>query len=170
MIAFQQHAKTPAFLRFRKQLYHACLARIFEPLRQFMEKPDIIMCPDGHFRRAIYSIGPFIADYPEQVWLTGIVQNWCPKYGSITLLLLLIDVMILFRCYALPSEFDREGPLRTQDHRECLLDIFTSDQLWESFGINDEVVVSLFYYLYVRSISDYIEAAIHRPLSAGRHS
>jgi hypothetical protein len=48
-----------------------------------------------------------------------------------------------FRCYARPSEFECEGPLRSQDHRECLLDIFTSDQLWESFGINDEVQVHI---------------------------
>jgi hypothetical protein len=79
LIAFLAHAKTNTYLRFRKQLYHACLARIFEPLRMYMEQPDVARCPDGHFRRVIYSIGPWIADYPEQVWLSGVVQNWCPK-------------------------------------------------------------------------------------------
>ena len=42
-----------------------------------MTKPDIVMCPDGHYRRAIYSIGPYIADYPEQVLLAAIVSGWC---------------------------------------------------------------------------------------------
>ena len=32
---------------------------------------------DGH--RAIFGLGPYIADYPEQVWLAGIVYGWCPK-------------------------------------------------------------------------------------------
>jgi hypothetical protein len=68
------------YLRFRKQLYHACLARISEPLRAHMEKPDITRCPDGHFQCVIFGIGPWIADYPEQVWLSGVVQNWCLKY------------------------------------------------------------------------------------------
>ena len=42
-----------------------------------MEKPEVVHCPDGHYRRAIYGIGPYIADYPEQVLLACIVQNWC---------------------------------------------------------------------------------------------
>ena len=44
-----------------------------------MTTPEVVRCPDGHFRQAIYSLGPYIADYPEQVWLAGIVQGWCPK-------------------------------------------------------------------------------------------
>jgi hypothetical protein len=44
-----------------------------------MKEPVIRRCPDGHFRRVIYDLIAFIADYPEQVMLTGIVQGWCPK-------------------------------------------------------------------------------------------
>ena len=44
-----------------------------------METHKVVKCPDGHFRRAIFSLGPYIADYPEQVWLAGIVSNWCLK-------------------------------------------------------------------------------------------
>ncbi|TFY79724.1 hypothetical protein EWM64_g4284 [Hericium alpestre] len=44
-----------------------------------MSKPIILMYPDGHHRRIIFEIGPFIADYPEQVYLTGIMQRWCPN-------------------------------------------------------------------------------------------
>jgi hypothetical protein len=57
-----------------------CLARIFAPLKAAMTEPEVVLCPDGHFRRTIYSLGPYIADYPEQVWLAGIVYWWCPKY------------------------------------------------------------------------------------------
>ena len=44
-----------------------------------METPQVVHCADGHFRRVIYELGPFIADYPEQVVLAGIVQGWGPK-------------------------------------------------------------------------------------------
>jgi hypothetical protein len=42
-----------------------------------MTTPVVRRCPDGHSGRIIYDFGPFIADYPEQVMLAGIVQNWC---------------------------------------------------------------------------------------------
>jgi len=44
-----------------------------------MTVPAVMLCPDGHFRRVIYGLGPYIADYPEQVLLTGVVQGWCPR-------------------------------------------------------------------------------------------
>ena len=43
-----------------------------------MLKPEVIRYADGHFRRTIWGIGPYIADYPEQVLLCCIVQGWCP--------------------------------------------------------------------------------------------
>lgn len=55
------------------------LAKVFEPLKAVMTQPVIMRCPDGHFRWIIFELGPFIADYPEQVMLAGIVQGWCPK-------------------------------------------------------------------------------------------
>jgi len=61
-------------------MYHECLARIFKPLKAGMMTPEVVKCPDGHFCRAIYGLGPYIADYPEQVLLSCIVQGWCPKY------------------------------------------------------------------------------------------
>jgi hypothetical protein len=57
-----------------------------------MTTPEVIKCPDGHFRRAIYGLGPYIADYPEQVWLTSIVQNWCPKFVFDTSLIQMTDL------------------------------------------------------------------------------
>lgn|ERR1700761_5164872 len=67
------------FQRFCRQLYHKCLELVFEPLRPFMTAPTVVKCPDGNFRRAVFGLGPYIADYPEQVWLAGIVSNWCAK-------------------------------------------------------------------------------------------
>jgi hypothetical protein len=45
-----------------------------------MSKPAVYRCSDSHFRRVIFGLGPFIADYPEQVMLAGIKQGWCPRY------------------------------------------------------------------------------------------
>ena len=47
----------------------------FYPLKAGMTTPEVVKCPDGHYCRAIYGIGPYIADYQEQVWLAGIVQG-----------------------------------------------------------------------------------------------
>ncbi|KAF8175511.1 hypothetical protein K438DRAFT_1771121 [Mycena galopus ATCC 62051] len=71
-------------------LYHASLVLIYR-------------CPNGHFHRVIYGIGPYIADYPEQVWLVAVVQNWCPK------------------CEAHPDDLDADrARLRTQTKTEAL--------------------------------------------------
>ena len=67
------------FRVFKQQLYHASIAAILRTLRPGMETPVVRRCPDGHFRRVIFDLVAFIADYPEQVMLTGIVQGWCPK-------------------------------------------------------------------------------------------
>lgn len=79
VLACRQFMRDNGYKIFRKQLYHSSLAHILEPLRPGMTEPVSLHCPDGLFRRAIFSLGPFIADYPEQVFLAGIVYGWCPK-------------------------------------------------------------------------------------------
>ena len=79
-IASKKHRKKANFQTFCQQMYHACLARIFAPSKNGMTTAEVVKCPDGHFRRAVYGLGPYIADYPEQVWLAAIVQGWCPKW------------------------------------------------------------------------------------------
>ena len=65
------------FRDFRRRLLHGCLAHILDTLRPFMHNWDVVRCPDQHFRRAIYGLGPYIADYPEQTAVSGVVYNWC---------------------------------------------------------------------------------------------
>jgi Plavaka transposase len=67
------------FWTFKHQLYHASIAAVLRPLRAGMINPVVRRCPDGHFQRVIYDLIAYIADYPEQVLLSGIVQGWCPK-------------------------------------------------------------------------------------------
>ena len=78
-LAAKEHKDTLEFRLFQKQVYHASLARILAPLKPWMKTPRTIRCPDGRYRRAIFQLGPFIADYPEQVYLSGIVYGWFPK-------------------------------------------------------------------------------------------
>jgi hypothetical protein len=49
------------------------------PLRHAMTLPVVRRCPDCHYRRVIFDLAAFIADYPEQVYLSGVVQGWCPR-------------------------------------------------------------------------------------------
>jgi hypothetical protein len=74
---FENDAK---FRKFRRQLFHSSLAKILKSLKPGMTIPEVVRCPDGHYRRAMYGLGPYIADYPEQALLACIVQGWCPKY------------------------------------------------------------------------------------------
>ncbi|KAF4581453.1 hypothetical protein EYR38_002781 [Pleurotus pulmonarius] len=121
--ASQKEQKTILYQRFCCQLYHACLAFLYGPLKQGMTVPEVVRCPDGHYRRAIFSIGPYIADYPEQVWLAGIVSTWCPK------------------CDARPGRLDNSAAhLQTHEKTDTLLDLFDPGIVWDEYGLRSDVV------------------------------
>ncbi|KIY65261.1 hypothetical protein CYLTODRAFT_400697 [Cylindrobasidium torrendii FP15055 ss-10] len=113
---------TKEFQTFTRQLYHACLARIFEPLRPGMTTPEIVQCPDRHYRQAIFGIGPYIADYPEQVLLSCVVSNWCPK------------------CTAKPDvlDDDPDAILRTHQTSKFLIENFDPGIIWSDFGVRSD--------------------------------
>ncbi|KAJ7618617.1 hypothetical protein FB45DRAFT_981191 [Roridomyces roridus] len=75
----RENQKTEEFRTFRRVLFHASLRYIFEPLRAAMTVPELALFGDGHYRRVIYGLGPYIADYPEQVLLACVVQGWCAR-------------------------------------------------------------------------------------------
>ena len=79
LLASKEHADDVLFRKFHCQLVHTSLAKILAPLKAAMEVPEVTQFPDGHFHQAIYSLGPYITDYPEQALLTCIVQDWCAK-------------------------------------------------------------------------------------------
>ncbi|KAF8802194.1 hypothetical protein BYT27DRAFT_7226532 [Phlegmacium glaucopus] len=110
----RKYDNDPSFRKFKRQLYHAMLATILKPLHPGMTEPVIHCCPDGHYRKIIYDLAAFIADYPEQVALAGTVSGWCPK------------------CTALPTDIDGL-------HDE-LLDTLNSKTLWDEYGIDDNIL------------------------------
>lgn len=78
LAVLRKYKDDAVFRKFRRQLFHASLSRILQSLTGFMEHPEVVLCSDGHYRKAIYGIGPYIADYPEQALIASIVQGWCP--------------------------------------------------------------------------------------------
>ncbi|KAK7012895.1 C2H2-type domain-containing protein [Favolaschia claudopus] len=121
--ADRKYDNDPAFRKFKKQLYHASLAAVLSSLKPGMSTPVVRRCPDGHFRRVIYDFGPFIADYPEQVLLAGIVQGWCAK------------------CTAPSTNLDGDiRGRRTHGLTDDLMASFSGEVLWDVYGIDVDVV------------------------------
>lgn len=109
-----------------------------------MEKPKVIECADGHYRRVIWGLGPYIGDYPEQTLLTCVVQGWCPRLARAQLLVL--RLIILCRCRAFPGNLDNENEYqrrRTKDITEALIYTYNVPILWSEHGIISDVVVRL---------------------------
>ena len=79
-IGARKDTDSEEFRIFKRDLIHRSIATILFPLRDYMNIPHIVRCPDQYFRRAIYGLGPHISDYPEQATLAWILLNWCPTY------------------------------------------------------------------------------------------
>jgi hypothetical protein len=84
--ADREHDDSKEFRQFRRNLFHASLSHILQTLRAGMSKPVVIRYADGYYRRTIFGLGPYIADYPEQVLLGCVVQDWCPRYVCIQII------------------------------------------------------------------------------------
>ena len=80
MLADKENSKTTEFWQFRRQLYHSSLSFIFSSLKPGMTKPEVVQCPDHHFRRVLWGLAPYIANYQEQLTVACIVQYWCVWY------------------------------------------------------------------------------------------
>ncbi|KAN0140688.1 hypothetical protein V8E53_001515 [Lactarius tabidus] len=121
--ASQTQQKHPEFQHFCRQSYHCCLELIFEPLQKYMMTYTAVKCADGLFCHAIFGLGPYIADYPEQVWLGGVVYKWCAK------------------CESLPKNMvTGVGRRRTHKKTDYLVKKFDPRIVWDAFGIYEDVM------------------------------
>ncbi|KAH7904887.1 hypothetical protein BJ138DRAFT_1118986 [Hygrophoropsis aurantiaca] len=118
----KEHANSNEFRKFRRQLFHCSLSRILDSFKPAMTKPEIVRCGDSHFRRIIYGLGPYIADYEEQVLLACIVRNWCG------------------RCLSHRENLDAHSLTRSMEHTEVLLDSVTLGELWDQYGIVGDLI------------------------------
>ena len=123
------------FRDWRRRLFHGCLKKILQTLEDFITEWDLVRCADDHFRRVIYGIGPYIADYPEQVLVAGIVSGWCPAY--VNSFSAGFDISLTERsCDADPIDLDDpDAEPRTEEKREILLQTKDVDALWFQHGL-----------------------------------
>ncbi|KAI6118441.1 hypothetical protein F5141DRAFT_1062017 [Pisolithus sp. B1] len=62
----REHASTQVFHKFKRQLFHSSLTHILYSLRHPMKEPETILFGDNYYRRVIYALTAYIADYEEQ--------------------------------------------------------------------------------------------------------
>ncbi|KIO07297.1 hypothetical protein M404DRAFT_76045, partial [Pisolithus tinctorius Marx 270] len=87
-----------------------------------MTMPQIMKCPDHHFCHIIFGLSPYTADYPEQVLISGIIQNWCG------------------RCIAFPNDLNGSGAPQTLELTQALIEELPLGILWDEWGIDGNVV------------------------------
>ena len=117
-----------------------------------MTKPVLRRCPDGYFRRVIYDLASFIADYSEQVLLTGIVSGWCPKYVAFSFMSCGINTYLNYngRCTTLATDLDAHSAgCRTRELYEALMEEFAGEGgiLWDNYGMDEEITVRTYFSL-----------------------
>ncbi|KAJ6531551.1 hypothetical protein B0H10DRAFT_2171470 [Mycena sp. CBHHK59/15] len=118
----RENQDSTEFRTFRRNLFHGSLRYILQSLKPGMTVPEVTLFADGHCRRVIYGLGPYIADYPEQVLLACVVQGWCP------------------RCTAPRDDLDGPSGRRTQLHTETLFDVFDHSAMWDQYGVIPDVL------------------------------
>jgi len=113
-----------------------------------MTTPEVTRCSNGLFRRVVYGLGPYIADYPEQTLLACVVQGWCPRYVLFTILFLSFSQFLSARCTANKKDLDGEAGRRSRDHTELLVSEFELGVLWDEYGLVGDVIVGCVIYFH----------------------
>ncbi|KAJ7115096.1 hypothetical protein C8R43DRAFT_902897 [Mycena crocata] len=118
----RENKDSTEFRTFRRNLFHGSLRHILQSLKPAMTTPEVALFADGHYRRVIYGLGPYIADYPEQVLLACVVQGWCA------------------RCTASREDLDGPGGRRSQEHTQSLFDVLDHGTMWDQYGVIPDVL------------------------------
>ena len=136
-VAEKKHSNSPKFRLFRHQLFHTSLSHILSSLRPAMSEPEVVKCADGLYRRVIYGLGPYIADYPEQVLVSGIVQGWCPRYLFTAALLKSPTqaLLRLYRCTSHKDDLETPGIPRSKEHTDNIQEVLELEDLWNTYGV-----------------------------------
>ena len=83
------------YWRFCCQLLHTSLQKILKPVRPYMTAPKVVCCLDGCYYWAIFLLGPYIVNYPEQCLLACIIQGWCLQYVYVYFSILILILLVL---------------------------------------------------------------------------
>ena len=121
-----------------------------------MTVPEVVRFPDGHFRKVIYGLGPYIADYPEQALLACIVQGWCPRWVYVYAGTKCIsDNSLHCRCTTPADDLDSGHHVRrSQVHTELIVEEFELGTLWDEYGLVGDIVVRILSHFSCMCISD----------------
>ncbi|KAJ6631376.1 hypothetical protein B0H10DRAFT_2159741 [Mycena sp. CBHHK59/15] len=118
----RENQDSAEFRTFCRNLFHGSLRHILQSLKPGMTVPEVTLFADGHYHRVIYGLGPYIADYPEQVLLACVVQGWCA------------------RCTASSKDLDGPSGRRTQSHTEGLFDALDHGTMWDQYGVVPDIL------------------------------
>ncbi|KAG0699194.1 hypothetical protein DFH29DRAFT_983604 [Suillus ampliporus] len=88
-------------------------------LKPGMTEFEVARFRDGHYCRIIYGLGPYIADYKEQVLLACIVRRWC-----------------LSHC----ENLDEINLCHSRLHTDALIEECDHMTLWNEYGIVGELM------------------------------
>ncbi|KAJ6629299.1 hypothetical protein B0H10DRAFT_2160473 [Mycena sp. CBHHK59/15] len=117
----RENQDSAEFRTFHRNLFHRSLRHILESLKPAMTVLEATLFADGHYRRVIYGLSPYIADHSEEVLLACTVQGWCA------------------RCTASNKDLDGSSRHRSQAHTEALFEAFDHKMLWDDYGVIPDV-------------------------------
>ena len=119
-------------------------------LNQEWPPPEVVHCADNHFCQAIYSLGPYIGDYPEQTALACMGQIWCPKSVINQFRYSCLCLRSLSRCTAPADDLNGERyPPHSKEHTELISAEFELGQLWDEYGLVGDVVVIIYLFILI---------------------
>ena len=131
----REHQNSAEFREFRFHLFHDSLRQILTSFKEGMTTSEVVRYGDGHYRRTIYGLGPYIADYPEQVLLACIVQGWCCR--CFEKLWNVLTIWFYARCTALHDDLDGDVTgCRTHELTQLLMEGLSSSSLWDDYRIS----------------------------------
>ncbi|KAG1745056.1 uncharacterized protein EDB91DRAFT_1080565 [Suillus paluster] len=136
----KEHLEDKDFRNFCRQMFHSSLTKIFDSMKPNITIPDVVCCPDSHYWCVIYGLGPYITNYQEQLVLSGVVQNWCPKCLN----------------HRKNLEGDGLSLLRCREHTDLLVQELQHAHLWYEYGIIQEVVVYLLHQIIKGMFKDHL--------------
>ncbi|KAI5982895.1 hypothetical protein F5J12DRAFT_788021 [Pisolithus orientalis] len=117
----REHANTQVFHKFKKQLFHSSLAHVLRSLGPAMTVPETVLFNDQYYQCVIYALAAYIADYKEQVLLSCIMHNWCPK------------------CLTHQENLDKDALWHHHKHTELIIRELDPQTLWEGYGIDGDI-------------------------------
>lgn len=143
--AMDEYSLETSYRNFPCQIFHNALSVILSSLKDGMTSLEVIKFSDGHFHQVIYGLGPYIADYEEQVLLACIVHGWCARWDVDTWIYQpVIDICLLNRCWADHNNLDEDALSCTREFNEEFNWLCTAQVLWNEFSIVADLVVRTF--------------------------